>query len=191
MHSILIQLLNAIILLISIQGPPNIFFSPYPSFNILSSIVFVQKWHECSVSFYPPSLQIVEYEDQKMEVNENQLKHLTKRWDSPPHIFFPLPFSSFLHILVFLFLSINYGYSFQFPFMLLHRLESWSEQLEIWYLFANIWRNFSLLSLSSWFHGALSRREARVILQDFGGGNGSFLVRASESYHGKFAVSFV
>lgn len=42
-----------------------------------------------------------------------------------------------------------------------------------------------------WFHGNLTRREARSILQDFGAGNGSFLVRTSESFHGKFAISFV
>ena len=48
-----------------------------------------------------------------------------------------------------------------------------------------------LWSVYRWFHGSLSRREARVILQDFNGGNGSFLVRTSESYHGKFAISFV
>lgn len=43
----------------------------------------------------------------------------------------------------------------------------------------------------SWYYGSLTRREARVILQDFQGGNGSFLVRSSESFQGKFAVSFV
>lgn len=43
----------------------------------------------------------------------------------------------------------------------------------------------------SWYHGDLTRREAKCILMDYDGGNGSFLVRASESYHGKFAISFV
>ncbi|XP_064393365.1 uncharacterized protein LOC135340880 [Halichondria panicea] len=42
-----------------------------------------------------------------------------------------------------------------------------------------------------WYHGSLTRREARVILQDFKGGQGSFIVRTSESYSGKFAISFM
>ncbi|XP_019857797.1 PREDICTED: 1-phosphatidylinositol 4,5-bisphosphate phosphodiesterase gamma-1-like [Amphimedon queenslandica] len=42
-----------------------------------------------------------------------------------------------------------------------------------------------------WFHGGISRKEAKVILQDFAGGDGSFLVRISESYTGKFAISFM
>lgn len=80
-----------------------------------------QKWHECLVEYSPPSLQIKEYEDQKLEVNKIQLAHLTENW----------------------------------------------------------------------YHGSLTRREARVVLQDFNGGNGSFLVRTSSSFEGKFAVSFV
>jgi hypothetical protein len=44
---------------------------------------------------------------------------------------------------------------------------------------------------AAWYHGNLTRREARCILSDFDAGNGSFLVRASESYQGKFAISFV
>lgn len=52
--------------------------------------------------------------------------------------------------------------------------------------------NKQLLHLQqNWYHGSLSRREAKGILQDFGGGNGSFLVRTSESYNGKFAISFM
>ncbi len=42
-----------------------------------------------------------------------------------------------------------------------------------------------------WFHGSISRREAKHILQDYSGGEGSFLVRTSESYSGKFAISFM
>ena len=48
-----------------------------------------------------------------------------------------------------------------------------------------------LVFACSWYHGNLTRREARCILSDFDAGNGSFLVRASESYQGKFAISFV
>ncbi|KAL5466811.1 hypothetical protein EMCRGX_G030961 [Ephydatia muelleri] len=42
-----------------------------------------------------------------------------------------------------------------------------------------------------WYHSNLSRKEARYVLKDFGGGDGSFLVRSSESYSGKFALSFI
>jgi len=48
-----------------------------------------------------------------------------------------------------------------------------------------------LASSHRWFYGTISRKEARSILQDFGGGDGSFLVRTSESFNGKFAISFV
>lgn len=80
-----------------------------------------EKWHECLISFNAPMLTITEFEDEKMEVNEQQLLHLKQKW----------------------------------------------------------------------YHGNISRREAKIILQDFRGGNGSFLVRSSESYTGKFAISFV
>ena len=50
---------------------------------------------------------------------------------------------------------------------------------------------FPSLNICSWYYGSLTRREARIVLQDFNGGNGSFIVRASESFEGKFAVSFV
>jgi hypothetical protein len=42
-----------------------------------------------------------------------------------------------------------------------------------------------------WFHGSISRREAKNILLDYAGGDGSFLVRSSESFFGKFAISFI
>lgn len=42
-----------------------------------------------------------------------------------------------------------------------------------------------------WFHGDITRREAKYILHDFNGGNGSFLVRTSESFPGRYAISFL
>ncbi|XP_064388196.1 uncharacterized protein LOC135336354 isoform X2 [Halichondria panicea] len=41
----------------------------------------------------------------------------------------------------------------------------------------------------SWYHGVVSRREARHILLDFNGGNCSFLVRMSQQLEGKFSIS--
>ncbi len=40
-----------------------------------------------------------------------------------------------------------------------------------------------------WYHSNIGRKDARHILLDFNGGDGAFLVRNSERYSGKYAIS--